>query len=184
MGGLGREVRREARGVRCRRGERKILCFVVAPLATESSSEERKRAEGGNQKYSLFEEKNSPFFLLPLFPPSQTNNHPRRHETQGIFFSGSFCAIFWLKKRGLMPGLTFSNELISRDEGLHCDFACLLYSLLDHKLEDSRLVEIVSEAVEIEKEFVCEALPVGELENKFLFFLYFGGGGREREERK
>ena len=75
-----------------------------------------------------------------------------------------------------MPGLTFSNELISRDEGLHCDFACLLYSLLDHKLEDSRLVEIVSEAVEIEKEFVCEALPVGELENKFLFFLYFGGG--------
>lgn len=82
-----------------------------------------------------------------------------------------------------MPGLTFSNELISRDEGLHCDFACLLYSLLDHKLEDSRLVEIVSEAVEIEKEFVCEALPVGELENKFLFFLYFGGGERERREK-
>ncbi len=81
---------------------------------------------------------------------------------EGIFFSGSFCAIFWLKKRGLMPGLTFSNELISRDEGLHCDFACLLYSLLENKLPGERLVEIVSEAVEIEKEFVCEALPVGE----------------------
>jgi len=80
---------------------------------------------------------------------------------EGIFFSGSFCAIFWLKKRGLMPGLTFSNELISRDEGLHCDFACLLYSLLENKLPESRLVEIVTEAVEIEKEFVCEALPVG-----------------------
>ncbi len=158
------------------------MCFVVAPLATESSSEERKRAEGRNQKYSLFEEKTHLFSCFLSSPPP-TNNHPRRHETQGIFFSGSFCAIFWLKKRGLMPGLTFSNELISRDEGLHCDFACLLYSLLDHKLEDSRLVEIVSEAVEIEKEFVCEALPVGELENKFLFFLYFGGG-REREERK
>lgn len=78
---------------------------------------------------------------------------------EGIFFSGSFCAIYWLKKRGLMPGLTFSNELISRDEGLHCDFACLLYSLLNNKLEVSRLKEIFCEAVEIEKEFVCDALP-------------------------
>jgi len=79
---------------------------------------------------------------------------------EGIFFSGSFCAIYWLKKRGLMPGLTFSNELISRDEGLHCDFACLLYSLLNNKLSIARLKEIFCEAVEIEKEFVCEALPV------------------------
>tara|TARA_B100000674_G_C37727728_1_gene862828 strand:+ start:106 stop:957 length:852 start_codon:yes stop_codon:yes gene_type:complete len=79
---------------------------------------------------------------------------------EGIFFSGSFCAIYWLKKRGLMPGLTFSNELISRDEGLHCDFACLLYSLLNNKLDVPRLKEIFCEAVEIEKEFVCEALPV------------------------
>jgi len=79
---------------------------------------------------------------------------------EGIFFSGSFCAIYWLKKRGLMPGLTFSNELISRDEGLHCDFACLLYSLLNSKLDVPRLKEIFCEAVEIEKEFVCEALPV------------------------
>jgi ribonucleoside-diphosphate reductase subunit M2 len=78
---------------------------------------------------------------------------------EGIFFSGSFCAIYWLKKRGLMPGLTFSNELISRDEGLHCDFACLLYSLLNNKLSIQRLKEIFCEAVEIEKEFVCEALP-------------------------
>lgn len=78
---------------------------------------------------------------------------------EGIFFSGSFCAIFWLKKRGLMPGLTFSNELISRDEGLHCDFACLLYSLLRNKLQDQKVLEILLEAVEIETEFVCDALP-------------------------
>eukprot|EP01018_Ginkgo_biloba_P026154 Gb_40634 [translate_table: standard] len=77
---------------------------------------------------------------------------------EGIFFSGSFCAIFWLKKRGLMPGLTFSNELISRDEGLHCDFACLLYSLLRRRLSEERVREIVCDAVDIEREFVCEAL--------------------------
>eukprot|EP00850_Spirogloea_muscicola_P012588 SM000082S22830 [mRNA] locus=s82:196914:198977:+ [translate_table: standard] len=77
---------------------------------------------------------------------------------EGIFFSGSFCAIFWLKKRGLMPGLTFSNELISRDEGLHCDFACLLYTLLKNKLKEEKVREIVCNAVAIEKEFVCEAL--------------------------
>ncbi|XP_068658825.1 ribonucleoside-diphosphate reductase small chain A isoform X2 [Aristolochia californica] len=77
---------------------------------------------------------------------------------EGIFFSGSFCAIFWLKKRGLMPGLTFSNELISRDEGLHCDFACALYSLLRRPLPWQRVHEIVHDAVEIETEFVCEAL--------------------------
>lgn len=79
---------------------------------------------------------------------------------EGIFFSGSFCAIFWLKKRGLMPGLTFSNELISRDEGMHCDFACLLYSMLTNKLSEERVKEIISTAVECEKEFVTDALPV------------------------
>ena len=79
---------------------------------------------------------------------------------EGIFFSGSFCAIFWLKKRGLMPGLTFSNELISRDEGMHCDFACLLYSKLQNKLPTSTVHAILSEAVECEKEFVRDALPV------------------------
>jgi ribonucleoside-diphosphate reductase beta chain len=79
---------------------------------------------------------------------------------EGIFFSGSFCSIFWLKKRGLMPGLTFSNELISRDEGLHCDFACLLYSMLTNKLSTESIYEIISTAVEIEKEFVTAALPV------------------------
>lgn len=79
---------------------------------------------------------------------------------EGIFFSGSFAAIFWLKKRGLMPGLTFSNELISRDEGLHCDFACLLFNLLDNKPADSRILQIVTEAVAIEQEFLTEALPV------------------------
>ena len=80
---------------------------------------------------------------------------------EGIFFSGSFCSIFWLKKRGLMPGLSFSNELISRDEGLHCDFACLLYT--DHiknQLPQERIYEIILDAVEIEKEFVTVALPV------------------------
>lgn len=78
---------------------------------------------------------------------------------EGIFFSGSFCAIFWLKKRGLMPGLTFSNELISRDEGLHCDFACLLYSLLRERPSEERVRGIMREAVDIEREFVCDALP-------------------------
>lgn len=79
---------------------------------------------------------------------------------EGIFFSGSFCSIFWLKKRGLMPGLCFANELISRDEGLHCDFACLLYNQLENKLPAERVVEIIRNAVEIEKEFVSDALPV------------------------
>lgn len=79
---------------------------------------------------------------------------------EGIFFSGSFCSIFWLKKRGLMPGLTFSNELISRDEGLHCDFACLLYSYLNNKLPEARVQEIIRDAVTIEQEFVTDALPV------------------------
>lgn len=79
---------------------------------------------------------------------------------EGIFFSGSFCSIFWLKKRGLMPGLTFSNELISRDEGLHCDFACLLYSQLVNQLPKEKVKEIITDAVSIEKEFVTEALPV------------------------
>jgi ribonucleotide reductase beta subunit family protein with ferritin-like domain len=79
---------------------------------------------------------------------------------EGVFFSSSFCAIFWLKKRGKMPGLTFSNELISRDEGLHCDFACLLYSMLNQKLSEERLREIVLSAVDIEKRFVSDSLPV------------------------
>jgi ribonucleoside-diphosphate reductase beta chain len=79
---------------------------------------------------------------------------------EGIFFSGSFCSIFWLKKRGLMPGLTFSNELISRDEGMHCEFACLLYSMLSERLSEEDVFEIIGDAVEIEKEFVTSALPV------------------------
>ncbi|NDF59739.1 MAG: ribonucleoside-diphosphate reductase [Crocinitomicaceae bacterium] len=80
---------------------------------------------------------------------------------EGIFFSGSFCAIFWLKKRGLMPGLGFSNELISRDEGLHCDFACLLYNNhVVNKMSSAEVREIILDAVEIEKEFILEALPV------------------------
>lgn len=80
---------------------------------------------------------------------------------EGIFFSGSFCSIFWLKKRGLMPGLSFSNELISRDEGMHCDFACLLYtSHVVNKLSKDTIEAIIRDAVEIEKEFVTDALPV------------------------
>ena len=80
---------------------------------------------------------------------------------EGIFFSGSFCSIFWLKKRGLMPGLSFSNELISRDEGMHCDFACLLYGKhLINKLPQETIEKIITDAVTIEKEFVCDSLPV------------------------
>lgn len=79
---------------------------------------------------------------------------------EGIFFSGSFAAIFWLKKRGLMPGLTFSNELISRDEGLHCDFACLMFSHLINKPTEARIKDIIKEAVAIEQEFLTDALPV------------------------
>jgi ribonucleoside-diphosphate reductase beta chain len=79
---------------------------------------------------------------------------------EGIFFSGSFCSIFWLKKRGLMPGLTFSNELISRDEGLHCEFACLLYKMLTNKLTEQQVKNIITDAVTIEKEFITDALPV------------------------
>merc|ERR1711997_684667 len=81
-------------------------------------------------------------------------------SVEGIFFSGSFAAIFWLKKRGLMPGLSFSNELISRDEGLHTDFACLMYRHLVNKPDQERIYEIVRDAVDIECEFLTEALPV------------------------
>ena len=96
---------------------------------------------------------------------------------EGIFFSGSFCSIFWLKKRGLMPGLSFSNELISRDEGLHCDFACLLYSKLNNKLSQETIQDIICDAVEIEKEFVSDALPVSligmnaDLMNQYIEFV-------------
>ncbi len=80
---------------------------------------------------------------------------------EGIFFSGSFCAIFWLKKRGLMPGLSFSNELISRDEGMHCDFACLLYNQhLENHLPKEMVRKVIKDAVEIEKEFVSDSIPV------------------------
>lgn len=80
---------------------------------------------------------------------------------EGIFFSGSFCSIFWLKKRGLMPGLTFSNELISRDEGLHCDFACMIYAdHIQNKLPKEQVTKIITDAVVIEKEFVSDAIPV------------------------
>lgn len=79
---------------------------------------------------------------------------------EGIFFSGSFCAIFWLKKRGLMPGLSLSNEFISRDEGLHTDFACLVYRHLVNKLSAEKLHRLIGEAVDIETQFVTESLPV------------------------
>lgn len=97
---------------------------------------------------------------------------------EGIFFSGSFCALFWLKKRGVMPGLTFSNELISRDEGLHTDFACMLYDrYIVHKLKPERVQQIIKEAVEMEHEFITEALPVrligmnGDLMKQYIEFV-------------
>ncbi len=79
---------------------------------------------------------------------------------EGIFFSGSFCSVFWLKKRGLMPGLCFSNELISRDEGLHCDFACLLFGMMQNRPDNAEVTSIITDAVMFEKEFVTDALPV------------------------
>lgn len=79
---------------------------------------------------------------------------------EGIFFSGSFCAIYWLKKRGIMPGLTFSNELISRDEGMHRDFSCMLFNHLQERPTSDTVYKIVDEAVQLEKEFVCHSLPV------------------------
>lgn len=95
---------------------------------------------------------------------SKTSNFGERiiafAAVEGIFFSGSFASIFWLKKRGLMPGLTFSNELISRDEGLHCDFACLMFQHLVQKPSKERIIAIISEAVKIEQEFLTDALPV------------------------
>ena len=81
-------------------------------------------------------------------------------SVEGIFFSGSFAAIFWLKKRGIMPGLTFSNELISRDEGLHTDFACLMFKHLVQRPSEKRIEEIIMDAVKIEQEFLTDALPV------------------------
>jgi len=82
---------------------------------------------------------------------------------EGIFFSGSFAAIFWLKQKGILPGLCFSNELISRDEGLHTDFACLLYSKLERPPSAARVIHIIVSAVNVEKKFLCEAIPVGML---------------------
>merc|ERR1712207_699 len=79
---------------------------------------------------------------------------------EGIFFSGSFCALYWLKKRGLMPGLTFSNELISRDEGLHTDFACLLYKKCKNQMDKETMEEIIRSAVDCEQSFICDSLPV------------------------
>ena len=97
---------------------------------------------------------------------------------EGIFFSGSFCSIFWLKKRGLMPGLTFSNELISRDEGMHCDYACHLFNNhIEKKISEKRVKDIICGALEIEKEFILEALPVrligmnSELMSQYLEFV-------------
>lgn len=96
---------------------------------------------------------------------------------EGIFFSGAFCSIFWLKKRGKMPGLTFSNELISRDEALHTEFAILLYNKLNKKLNKKKIIEIITEAVDIEKDFICSALPCrligmnSDLMNKYIEFV-------------
>ena len=92
-------------------------------------------------------------------PHEQIEPKPLSYGSAGILFSGSFCAIYWLKKRGLMPGLTFSNELISRDEGLHCEFACLLYGMLKNQLPEDVVHGIVRGAVEAERKFICEALP-------------------------
>jgi ribonucleotide reductase beta subunit family protein with ferritin-like domain len=122
------------------------------------------------------EEKNNLFQAIQKFPFIEKkatwamdwiNNHEVDFATrliafaciEGIFFSGSFCSIFWLKKRGIMPGLTFSNELISRDEALHTEFAILLYTKLNNKIPQEKITEIITDAVNIEIEFICDALP-------------------------
>lgn len=122
------------------------------------------------------EEKNNLFQAIQKFPfiekkanwaMAWINNHEVDFATrliafaciEGIFFSGSFCSIFWLKKRGIMPGLTFSNELISRDEALHTEFAILLYTKLKNKISQEKITEIITDAVNIEIEFICDALP-------------------------
>jgi len=122
------------------------------------------------------EEKNNLFQAIQKFPFIEKkakwamdwiNNHEVDFATrliafaciEGIFFSGSFCSIFWLKKRGIMPGLTFSNELISRDEALHTEFAILLYTKLKNKISQEKITEIITDAVNIEIEFICDALP-------------------------
>lgn len=95
---------------------------------------------------------------------------------EGVFFSGSFCAIYWMKKRGLMPGLTFSNELISKDEGMHCEFATLLYSKIENRVDESIVHQIFSEAVEIEKEFITDSIPcamIGMNENLMKQYIEF-----------
>ena len=137
-----------------------------------------------NESYSLLiesyikntEEKNRLFHAIDNFPCIKKKSdwaqkwmHDNRSSfatrlvafacVEGIFFSGAFCSIYWLKKRGLMPGLTFSNELISRDEALHTEFAVLLYNKLQKRMTKARIHEIIKEAVEIETEFICEALP-------------------------
>jgi ribonucleotide reductase beta subunit family protein with ferritin-like domain len=123
------------------------------------------------------EEKSQLFNAMETIPAVMKKAHwalkwtDKRHATfaerliafaavEGIFFSGSFCAIFWLKKRGLMPGLAAANEFISRDEGLHCDFACLLYTMLETPVPTRRVQEIIDTAVACEIEFVSDALPV------------------------
>jgi ribonucleoside-diphosphate reductase subunit M2 len=119
-------------------------------------------------------EKNEVFNAISTMPPvqdkarwvvqwmNQENSFAERvvafAAVEGILFSGSFCAIYWLKKRGLMPGLTFSNELISRDEGLHAEFACLIYGMLQNKLPEDVVHSIIAGAVEVERHFICEAL--------------------------
>lgn len=93
----------------------------------------------------------------------KTSNYATRlvafAAVEGIFFSGAFCALFWLKKRGILPGVTCSNELISRDEALHTEFAVLIYNMLQDKLDKQKLQDIITEAVEIEKEFIIDSIP-------------------------
>ena len=125
-----------------------------------SNSEEKHKLFNALEQFPCIKKKGD--WALKWFHDTETSFATRLVAfacVEGIFFSGAFCSVYWLKKRGLMPGLTFSNELISRDESLHTKFAVLIYSLLNNKLDESTIIEIVKDAVNIEKEFIIDALP-------------------------
>jgi ribonucleotide reductase beta subunit family protein with ferritin-like domain len=136
-----------------------MYSLLIDTYVTDTA--EKKRLFGAIQTVPCVQKKAS--WALRWFDRTQASFAERLvafAAVEGIFFSASFCAIYWLKSRNLLRGLGFSNELIARDEGLHCDFACLLYSLLVNKLSQERVYEIIGDAVVYEEEFVKDALPV------------------------
>ncbi|MBK7852129.1 MAG: ribonucleotide-diphosphate reductase subunit beta [Bacteroidetes bacterium] len=129
-------------------------------IDTYIKDKQRKKSPASGNRYYPMREKKAEWALRWIGNGSFAERLIAFAAVEGIFFSGSFCSIFWLKKRGLMPGLSTSNEFISRDEGMHCDFACLLYDMLENKLTKEHVTNIITDAVALEHEFVTDALPV------------------------